>query len=152
MTVFISYADDDKPVADAVCATLEAAGIPCWMAPRNIMSGAEPHVTTMEAIDRCRAFVVIFSESANLSLRVWLEVERAVNRAVMLVPMRIQDTRPAATLASYLVTVHWLDALTPPLETHLHRLAEKLKRHFAIKAATAPNRDALAGQEPSRGR
>ncbi len=123
MTVFISYADDDKPVADAVCATLEAAGIPCWMAPRNI-----------------------------ISLRVWLEVERAVNRAVMLVPMRIQDTRPAATLASYLVTVHWLDALTPPLETHLHRLAEKLKRHFAIKTATAPNRDALAGQEPSRGR
>jgi hypothetical protein len=136
MTVFISYANDDKRVADATCANLEAAGIPCWMAPRDITPGAEPRIATMEAIDRCQAFVVIFSESTNLSLQVWLEVDRAVNRGIMLIPMRIQDTLPAPTLASYLVTIHWLEALTPPLEKHLQRLAEKLKRSFAFKSRT----------------
>ena len=111
MTVFISYANEDKHVAKAACANLEAAGISCWLPPRDVVPGARPHVAIMEAIDHCRVFVVIVSASTNLSLRVWLEVERAVNRGVMLIPMRIQDTLPAPALASYLVTVHWLDAL-----------------------------------------
>lgn len=38
-TVFISYAHQDKPVADAVCARLEQSGIRCWIAPRDIQPG-----------------------------------------------------------------------------------------------------------------
>ena len=30
--VFISYSNDDKTVADAVCAALEAENISCWIA------------------------------------------------------------------------------------------------------------------------
>jgi hypothetical protein len=136
MTVFISYANDDKHVADATCANLEAAGISCWLAPRDMVPGVQPHDAIMEAIDRCRVFIVIVSESTNQSLRVWLEVERAVNRGVMLIPLRIQDTRLAPTLASYLVTVHWMEALTPPLEAHLRLLADKVKRYVASHGAT----------------
>ncbi len=33
--VFISYSSKDKPIADAVCANIEAAGIRCWVAPRT---------------------------------------------------------------------------------------------------------------------
>ena len=33
--VFISYASKDKVIADAVCTRLEAAGIRCWVAPRE---------------------------------------------------------------------------------------------------------------------
>ena len=135
MTVFISYANEDKHVAKAACANLEAAGISCWLPPRDVVPGARPHVAIMEAIDHCRVFVVIVSASTNLSLRVWLEVERAVNRGVMLIPMRIQDTLPAPALASYLVTVHWLDALTLPLETHFQLLADKVKRLLVINGA-----------------
>jgi len=32
--VFVSYASGDKPVADAVCSTLESHGVRCWIAPR----------------------------------------------------------------------------------------------------------------------
>jgi hypothetical protein len=131
MTVFISYANEDKHVAQAACANLEAAGISCCLAPRDVTPGARPHVAT-EAIDHCRVFVVIVSENTNRSLRVWLEVEQAVNRGVLLIPVRIQATTPAPALASYLVTVHWLDALTPPLEIHLQLLADKVKRLLAI--------------------
>jgi hypothetical protein len=38
---FISYATADKTVADAACAVLEAAGIRCWVAPRDISPGRE---------------------------------------------------------------------------------------------------------------
>jgi hypothetical protein len=32
--VFISYSTKDKPIADAVCGTLERNGVRCWIAPR----------------------------------------------------------------------------------------------------------------------
>ena len=35
--VFISYASRDAAVAQKVCSALEAAGIPCWIAPRNVV-------------------------------------------------------------------------------------------------------------------
>jgi hypothetical protein len=34
--VFVSYSHPDKASADAACATLEQAGIRCWIAPRAI--------------------------------------------------------------------------------------------------------------------
>jgi hypothetical protein len=39
--VFVSYSSRDKPVADAVCASLEGRGIRCWIAPRDILPGAD---------------------------------------------------------------------------------------------------------------
>jgi hypothetical protein len=39
--VFISYSSKDKAIADTICQWLESAGIPCWMAPRNIEFGSD---------------------------------------------------------------------------------------------------------------
>ena len=39
--VFISYSTKDKPTADAACAALEAKGIRCWIAPRDILPGSD---------------------------------------------------------------------------------------------------------------
>ncbi len=37
--VFISYAHEDKAIADAICAKLEENKIRCWIAPRDITPG-----------------------------------------------------------------------------------------------------------------
>ena len=37
--VFISYSSKDSGVAFDVCAMLEAAGLTCWIAPRNVYGG-----------------------------------------------------------------------------------------------------------------
>ena len=37
--VFISYASQDKAVAEAVCQALEKAGVACWIAPRDVVPG-----------------------------------------------------------------------------------------------------------------
>jgi len=37
--VFLSYSSQDKPIADAVCAALEAKKIRCWIAPRDVLAG-----------------------------------------------------------------------------------------------------------------
>ena len=80
--VFISYSSKDKAVADATCAGLEAAGIRCWIAPRDIIPGSEYGAVLIEAIDNCRALVLVFSSNANASPQVHREVERAVREVV----------------------------------------------------------------------
>ena len=125
--VFISYSHVDKATADATCATLEQAGIRCWIAPRDIMPGDEWGAAIVKAIDHCRAMVLIFSSSANDSKQIRREVERAVNAGATIIPVRIENVAPTEAMAYFMSTVHWLDAMTAPLENHLRRLAESIK-------------------------
>src|SRR6202162_285120 len=122
--VFISYSSKDKVTADAACAALEHAGIRCWIAPRDIMPGSDWGESIMDALDQCRVMILIFSTSANASPQIRREIERVVNRGIPLLPVRIEDIVPTKAMAYFMGPVHWLDALTPPLDQHLHRLAE----------------------------
>jgi TIR domain len=119
---FISYANRDKATADATCAALESAGIRCWIAPRDIAPGADWGAAIIEALETCRLFVLIFSSNADASPQVRNEIVKAASRGIVIVPIRIEDTIPTKSLAYYMGGVHWLDALTPPLESHLHVL------------------------------
>ena len=76
--VFVSYSSDDKPTADAVCATLENRGIRCWIAPRDILPGVDWGGAIIEAINPTRAMVLVYSAKANDSPQIKREVERAV--------------------------------------------------------------------------
>ncbi len=121
--VFISYASKDKIVADAVCARLEAAGIRCWIAPRDIVAGTSYGEAIIDAIHGAKVMVLVFSSSSNVSAHIPKEVERAVSNGVAILPFRIEDVAPGKSLDYFIGSVHWLDALTPPLEQHLDHLA-----------------------------
>ncbi len=125
--VFISYSSKDKPTADAACALLESHGIRCWIAPRDILPGADWGGSIIEALSSVRAFVLVFSSHANTSPQIAREVERAVNRGLPIIPLRIEDVSPTKSLEYFISTPHWLDALTPPLERHLNYLADILR-------------------------
>lgn len=125
--VFISYANQDKVTADAACAQLEADGIRCWIAPHDVPPGAEWTGAIVDAIDHCHAMVLIFSSNANGSKQIRREVQRAFDREVPVVPFRIENIVPEKSLAYYMGPVHWLDALTSPLEHHLQRLAASVR-------------------------
>jgi TIR domain len=121
--VFISHSQQDKVAAEAACSALEAAGIRCWIAPRDVPPGAQWPAAIIDAIDHCRAMVLIFSSGANQSRQVYREVQRAFDKEVPVVPFRIENVTLEHSLAYYVETVHWLDAVTPPLENHLKQLA-----------------------------
>ncbi len=133
--LFISYSTQDKPTADAACAMLEAAGIRCWIAPRDIVPGAEWGEAIVSAIADCRAMILIFSASANDSPQIRREVERAVSKGIPVIPLRIEDIAPTRSLEYFIGTVHWLDALTPPLENHLRRLTDTVKALLLVPPA-----------------
>jgi hypothetical protein len=125
--VFICHSAKDKTTADAVCAMLESSGIRCWIAPRDVTAGMEWSECIIDAIEECRVMVLVFTTNANESPQIRREVERAVNRGVAILPMRIEDILPGRALEYFIGNVHWLDAMTPPLESHLQNLAGTVK-------------------------
>ncbi len=125
--VFISYSNNDKPVADAVCAGLEARGARCWIAPRDILPGKSWSTAIMDGIRECPIMVVIFSSASNTSKQVLREIERAVNQNMTIVPYRIEDIEMSDDLEYFLSVPHWLDALTPDTEAHVARLGDTIQ-------------------------
>jgi hypothetical protein len=131
--VFVSYASKDKIVADAVCARLEAAGIRCWIAPRDIVAGTAYGEAIILAIHGAKVMVLVFSSSANASGHIPKEVERAVSSGVAILPFRIEDVAPGKSLDYFIGSVHWLDAMTPPMEKHLDNLAATVHKLIPAK-------------------
>ncbi len=134
--VFISYSSKDKPTADAVCAMLELNGVRCWIAPRDVTPGMEWGECIIDAIEECRIMVLVFTADADSSPQIRREVERAVNHSVAILPFRIENVLPGKALEYFIGNVHWLDALTTPMETHLKSLAGTVKM---LLARTAPH-------------
>jgi hypothetical protein len=125
--VFISHSAKDRTIAEAVCAMFESRGIRCWIAQRDILPGADWGETIIDAISGSRVMIVIISRNANDSAQVKREVERAVNRGVIIIPFRVENIPLSKALEFHISTTHWMDALTPPLEQHIHRLADRVK-------------------------
>ena len=147
---FISYGHEDKLVADAVCARLEQRGIRCWIAPRDLQPGQSYGEGITVALHTCRVLVLVFSDHANLSRHVANEVERAVSNNLTVIPFRIQDVKPGASLEFFIGSVHWLDALTPPLEQHLDHLADSVGRLLgAGQSKPAPSPSSTSAVEPA---
>jgi hypothetical protein len=125
--VFISHSSLDKPVADAMCALLEADGVRCWIAPRDVLPGVPFAETIIDAIAQSRILVLIFSSRSNDSDQVLREVDQAVRKGIYIVPFRIENVPLSKPMEYYVAATHWLDALTPPLERHLQYLAETIR-------------------------
>ena len=124
--VFISYAAEDKATADAICQTLEAQGVGCWYAPRNVPYGVDFEEAIVEAITKSRFMVLVISAHSIQSRHVRREVQVANRQEaeVPIIPFRIQDVPLNNALTYYLSSVHRIDASTPQLETHLQHLVE----------------------------
>ena len=132
--IFLSYSNKDKTVADAVCATLEAKHIRCWIAPRDIVAGAAWGGSIIEAIEDAQAMVLIYSDSANLSPQVTREVERAVAKGLLIIPFRIADSPMSKDMEYFLSASHWFDAMTGPMEEHLERFVPMVRSLLAADA------------------
>ncbi|MCK8816866.1 TIR domain-containing protein [Natroniella sulfidigena] len=125
--VFISYSSQDKEVADKICSALEAEEIECWIAPRDITPGKEWGQEIVEAIRGSKIMVLLFSFASNESQQVLREVERAVNKNVIIIPFRIEDVEPTKSLEYFLYSTHWLDAFDSELESSIERLKQTIE-------------------------
>ncbi len=126
--IFISYASRDKKIADRMCAQLEQAGLPCWIAPRDILPGEKYALGIIRGIDNCRCMVVVFSSSSNKSEHVIREVERAVGSAKIIIPFKIDDHMPTDAMDYFLKVAHWLEIKDLGLDKGLEKLEHTIHR------------------------
>jgi hypothetical protein len=145
--VFISYAQEDKPIADAVCAKLEFRNIRCWIAPRDIPPGKSFPEAIIEGIEEGKVVVLIFSSYANKSPHVTRELTNAVNKGRIIIPFRIEDVLPSKSM-EYLISVpHWLDAVSPPMEKHIDLLVKTVELIIHPDRKPGPCPDVGSGSE-----
>ncbi len=125
--VFISYSSIDKAAAETVCSVLEQNGISCWMAPRNITPGRNFAEAIIDGIRSSKVFVLVYSSNSNNSKQVIREVDRAVHIGLPVINLRLEDVPLSKQLEYYLSSVHWFDAMTPPLDEHVNKLSGVVK-------------------------
>jgi len=128
--VFISHSSKDKLAADAICAALESNGLPCWIAPRDIVFGTDWSAAIVAGLEECPAVVVILSENSNASEQVRREVQRSFEKQKVVIPIRIDDVWPTASMEYYLAPVHWLNAPGGAVDSQLPILIDGLKRQL----------------------
>ncbi|HJQ69274.1 MAG TPA: toll/interleukin-1 receptor domain-containing protein [Blastocatellia bacterium] len=124
--VYISHSHslNDRTIADAICAGFEERGMRCLTAHRDIPFGRDWGEMIGDAISGCRVIVVIISSNANGSGLVLREVNQAAARNKIVIPFRVENVKLSESLKFRISTMHWIDALTPPLEPHIHRLVD----------------------------
>jgi TolB-like protein/cytochrome c-type biogenesis protein CcmH/NrfG len=129
--VFISYASQDKGVAESVCKALESAGLACWIAPRDVVPGESFAGAIVHAIDATKVTVLVLSEHAADSQHVLREVERATSKRHAVIAFRLDMTALPADFEYFLNTSQWLDASTIGVRRALPKLVE------AVRGATS---------------
>jgi hypothetical protein len=145
--VFISHSSKDKNIADAVCNHLENSGIACWIAPRDIKVGSEWAKAIVDGISTCKVLLLLFTENSDASPQVLREVERAISKGLIIVPLRLENLLPTNSMEFYLSAVHWLDAYLPPHERHFEVISDRIKSILDgtyIKKSRALSQDKIA--------
>lgn len=125
--MFISYATKNADIAQYVVEKIERRGKRCFIAPRDINSGADYASEIIRGISNSMAVLLIFSSESDKSAYVLREINSAVSRNKTIIPLRIENFLPSEALEFYLGPTHWLDAFPQVLDTHLDSILSILK-------------------------
>jgi hypothetical protein len=123
---FVSYASESREKANQLCASLEARGLVCWMAPRDVRAGREYADEIILGLEHSAAVVLVLSAAANTSVFVLREIERAVAKEINVVPVRIEEVSPSPGLELFISGTHWLDVWEGDWDEHMDRLVRDL--------------------------
>lgn len=128
--VFISHHTKScLKVTEAICHSLEEKGIRVWYAPRDTQDSYARNI--MEVIRDCKVFILILNHESSESFDVLNEINCVSERLrrkepVHVIPFQIADNDISADAKYYLGRLHWLDAITPPLEKRIEELTDRV--------------------------
>jgi len=124
--VFVSYAAADRSLAEDIVAALEAAGLTCWIAPRDIAPGTVYAEAISGAIATARLVLVVLSTHSNQSPHVRRELERATTRNLPMLVVKKDQTIPSLALEYFISDSQWFDATSGSLDLDHQALRERV--------------------------
>ena len=110
LSLFVSHVAEDRGAALQVVDALERRGVRCWIAPRDVSPGSPFDDEIADAINACRAMLLIFSDRCNDSDYIRREITCAGNARKVIIPFRIENVEPKRGLSVRLADLHWIDA------------------------------------------
>lgn len=145
--LFISYATENKDIADYIVEKIEKRGYKCFIAPRDIQTGNEYAVEIIRGISNSTAVLLVFSSESDKSHYVLREINSAVSRNRPIIPLRIEDFLPSEALEFYLGPTHWLDAFPEILDVHLDKIVSLFSSMNGIVSDAKENTVSIVGPE-----
>ena len=128
--VFISHhTDSSLHIVEAIVNKLEANGLRCWYAPRDTHGIYANSIA--QAINSCSIFLLILNKPASESVHVLNELDMVTKRLskkenVCIIPFHIADDDISADAQYYLGRIHWIEAITPPIEERINELTVRI--------------------------
>jgi TolB-like protein/Flp pilus assembly protein TadD len=133
--VFVSYASQDAAVADSIVESLEAHGLKCWIAPRDVKPGAQYADAIVRAINDAKALVLVMSGSAVDSTHVAREVERAASKRKPIIPFRIDAAALNPELEYFLSNSQWIDVPKLGMPAALAKLKDAVGQGSGVSSS-----------------
>lgn len=129
--VVISYAREDRELAQQLCSQMIAEGVETLTAPRvsNLDEGFAIEIAAI--LSAAQTLVVLISEHANASGQVLRELELADQNNMDILPVRMDDTKPTGGMAYYLSNRRWFDRDAGRLD--MDETAKKISRYLRDK-------------------
>lgn len=131
ISVFISYAREDKEVAQKIYEDLKKNGAAPWIDLENLLPGQNWRIAISQAIKECDFFLAILS-SKSVSKRGYVqkELKKALDildefppSRIFIIPVRKDECKP---LHEKLQDLHWLD-LFPSYNEGLKKILKSLE-------------------------
>src|SRR5579862_9085406 len=133
--VFVSYASQDAVVANAVVEALERQGIPCWIAPRDVVPGSLYADEIVGAINEAKVVVLVLSEHSLASPHVGKEIERASSKRRRIIAFHIDSAPLTRAFEYFLSEAQWIDVGIAGIEAAGAKLLVGVRRQLDPAAA-----------------
>lgn len=135
MSAFISFSSLDRKIAEKIYDRLKASGVDSWISSRDIPPGADYQACIVEAIERSKVVVLVFSSRANASQEIAKELSLASRK--ILIPVRIEDVVPQGSFQYQLSNRQFID-LFEDFDRKLDELVERIRAVAASGTVSAP--------------
>src|SRR5579863_4147381 len=122
--IFISYRRADEAWARMLHAQLRAEGVEAWY-DALIGAGEDWRITTAQALEGSRIFVLLYSSTAARSGEIAKELAAATLEKKLIIPVRLENIAPKGAFLYELASRNWVDAYENT-ETKLAQLAKGL--------------------------
>ena len=134
--VFVSHASADGETALRFVTALELHGIRCWLAPRDVVAGAQYADAIVRAISESPVFLVLLSAHSIASAHVGREVERAGSKGRRFLALRLDSAPLTPALEYFLSESQWVDLAQGEPAAHA-RLLQAIRQASEPVAAIA---------------
>lgn len=105
---FISFSSTEYDEAARICNVLEEAGVPCFIANRDLKAGREYAEQLITSIEDSEAVILLLSNASNKSPHVLREIEHAVSYEVPIIVYKLEEVELSKSMEYFLMTHQWI--------------------------------------------